>query len=328
MSDTAMTILDGNNLRSLHVSLPESDDSVSFTGAQVLHLAESKASESIFGLSLPQTVKSSALKRINVDDDVTFRQAELTREAAAEKLNAYLTAIADELKDNPLVVSILDGNTLRLYLEDEDDFAMLAESLFTELDTDDKGKISKSEVRNALVQMGVEMGIPPFEEFPSLNDILKKHGADATEELGQSQFAELLQAVLQDVAESLSVNNVVIIRNIKVVNGSKITKVLADEELLNNAVGRILGENCGRKNDQSILEIIRVFLEENGKELGLPPSQANEAVNLLYDAVFHDVAAGKYATEEEHECGELLKEILVKFAEQLEANPVYCDLDI
>jgi len=64
--------------------------------------------------------------------------------------------------DNPLVVSILDGSTLRLLLKDEDDFAMLAESLFTELDDEDEGKISKSEIRNALIQMGVEMGVPPF----------------------------------------------------------------------------------------------------------------------------------------------------------------------
>jgi hypothetical protein len=63
---------------------------------------------------------------------------------------------------NPLVLSILDGSTLRLLFEDEDDFAMLAENLFTDLDVEDKGKISKSQIRNALVQMGVDMGVPPF----------------------------------------------------------------------------------------------------------------------------------------------------------------------
>lgn len=41
-------------------------------------------------------------------------------------------------------------------------FAMLAENLFTDLDTEDKGKISKSEIRNALIHMGVEMSIPPI----------------------------------------------------------------------------------------------------------------------------------------------------------------------
>lgn len=50
-------------------------------------------------------------------------------------------------------------------MEDEDDFAMLAEDLFTDLDTEDTGKISKKEIRNALARMGVEMGIPPSGQF-------------------------------------------------------------------------------------------------------------------------------------------------------------------
>lgn len=64
--------------------------------------------------------------------------------------------------DDPLVIATLNGNILRLFLEDEDDFAMISENLFTDLDAEDKGKISKGEIRNALVHMGVEMGVPPF----------------------------------------------------------------------------------------------------------------------------------------------------------------------
>lgn len=66
------------------------------------------------------------------------------------------------VSDDPIVVSILNGKTLRLFLEDEDDFAMLAENLFTDLDVQDKGKILKGDIRNALVNMGVDMGVPPF----------------------------------------------------------------------------------------------------------------------------------------------------------------------
>lgn len=49
-----------------------------------------------------------------------------------------------------------------MFLDDEDDYAMLAENLFTDMDIEDKGKICRNELRNALVHMGVEMGIPPF----------------------------------------------------------------------------------------------------------------------------------------------------------------------
>ncbi|EEF31112.1 uncharacterized protein LOC8269341 [Ricinus communis] len=320
-----MTVLDGTHLRSLQISLP--DSAVNLNGAELLDFADSKASDSLFGLSLPQSLKFSAFQRLNITDDVTFRKTELTREAATDKLNHYLTAIADELKDNPLVVSVLDGNTLRLFLEDEDDFAMLAENLFTELDIEDKGKISKCEIRNALVNMGVEMGIPPFEELPLLNDILNKHGAEGEGDLGQSQFAELLQPILQEVADTLSQKHVVIIQNIKIVNGSELRKLLMTEKKLNNVTEKMLQDKRGKKAGQNNAEIIRDFLEENGKELGLPASEANEAVVLLYDAVFSDIKNEKCAAESEDEFKELVKEILEKFAEQLEANPVYCDLD-
>ncbi|OAY44237.1 uncharacterized protein LOC110620392 [Manihot esculenta] len=325
MSEGGMTVLDGTQLRSLQVSLPVSD--VTLTGAKLLDFADSISSDSLFGLSLPQCLKSSALRRVNVYDDVSFRRSELTKEAATSKLNDYLTAIADELKDNPLVVSILDGNTLRLFLEDEDDFAMLAENIFTDLDIEDKGKITKAEMRNALVHMGVEMGVPPFEEFPLLNDILKKHGAEGEVELGQLQFAELLQPILQEIAETLAQKPVAVIHNTEIVNGCKIRKLLTDEKQLNDVAEKILQEKRSKKDYQNNTEIIRRFLEANGKELGLPPSEANEAVVLLYDAVFADVQSGKCAAESEEVFRELVKEILEKFAEQLEANPIYCDLD-
>ncbi|KAG6750640.1 hypothetical protein POTOM_045148 [Populus tomentosa] len=365
MGDVGITVLDGDTLRSLHVSLRE--DTVSLTGAQVLDLAESEASRSLLGLSLPQHLKSSALRRMNIDgvgDDVDFRRKELSPEEASRKLNEYLSAIADELKDNPLVASNLDGSALRMFLEDEDDFAMIAENLFTDLDTKDKGMISKREIRNAVVNMGVEMGVPPLEEFPLINDILKKHGAEEEGELGQSQFAELLQPILQEIADALAKNHFAVIHNIKIVNGSELKKqstqvvvsgviepitklprhidfpimeiamisrkhlqVLANEKKLNDVIAKIKQEKDNGNSGHKSTEIIKDFLEKNGKELGLPPAEANEAVILLYDAVFADIDSGEGASEAEDEFRTLVTKILEKFAEQLEANPIYCDLD-
>ncbi|ESR46174.1 hypothetical protein CICLE_v10001807mg [Citrus x clementina] len=229
--------------------------------------------------------------------------------------------------DDPLVVSVLDGNTLKLFLEDEDDFAMLAENLFTDLDTEDKGKVCKGEISNALGHMGVELGVPPFSEFPQLNDILKKHGAEGEEELGQAQFAELLQQVLQDIADALAEKHIIIIQNIKIINGSKLRMLLADEKQLNGVIEKMLKEKKNLEGDRMSTTIIRGFLEKNWKDIGLPPSEANEAVVLLYDAVFADTDNSKNVVETEDEFREHVKDILEKFAEQLDANPVYHDFE-
>jgi len=55
--------------------------------------------------------------------------------------------------------------------------------------------------------------------------LLKKHGADGEEELGQAQFAQLLQSVIQDLEVELSKKNFVFIQNIQIINGSKIRQV-------------------------------------------------------------------------------------------------------
>lgn len=55
---------------------------------------------------------------------------------------------------------------------------------------------------------------------------MRKHGAEGEEELGQAQFAQLLQPVLQELAEVLAEKPIVVIQNIKVINGSKLKKVV------------------------------------------------------------------------------------------------------
>ncbi|CAN1761423.1 hypothetical protein LINPERHAP1_LOCUS7902 [Linum perenne] len=326
MSDGGLTVVDGSQLRSLRLSFPDSTHPL--TGAQVLDLAESAASNSLFDLPLSPALRSSALSRLNVHDPNDFRRQELSLDAATAKLNDYITALADELKEKPMVVSILDGSTLRVFLDDEDDFAMLAENVFTDLDEEDKGKIKKMEIRNALLRMGVETGIPPFQgaEFPVINDILKKHGVEEEEELGQSQFAELLQPILQEVADTLAKNHVVVVHDTEIINGSKLRKLLADEKQLNSIIGKMLEGKHQSAGEPERKQVIRSFLEKHAKDLGLPPSEANEAVSLVYDAVFGDVDAGKFDVDEDDKLRELVKEILDKLAEQLEANPMYSNI--
>lgn len=97
MSELGLTVLDGKHLRAVDLSIPESDTAV--TGAHVLDVAESRASSSLLGVSLPESIKSSAFQRLDFDGDaVSFRLAELDRDRASSLLKDYLTAIADQLQ--------------------------------------------------------------------------------------------------------------------------------------------------------------------------------------------------------------------------------------
>ncbi|KAL0642765.1 hypothetical protein Bca4012_041055 [Brassica carinata] len=221
----------------------------------------------------------------------------------------------------PVVVSILDGSTLKLILEDEDDFAMLAENLFTDLDEEDKGKLPKRQIRKALSLMGAEMGVPPLSDFPILENIIKKHDADGDEELGQAQFAELLQPILQEIADVLHEKPITIVQNVEIFNGSKLRKILADEKTLKCLVEKMVKDNQGRA------DLIKNLMIENGKELGLPPlSSENESVALLYETIQSQLTKRDKETSEasaEEEFMDALQDILGRFAELLESTPVY-----
>ncbi|KAL1802712.1 hypothetical protein ACET3Z_031359 [Daucus carota] len=324
MADRGLKVIDGADLRSADLTLPELTSTV--TGDHLIKLVESAVSASLFGLTLPEYLKSSALRRLDIGE--SFATKEFQVDEARVVAKDLIAAIADQLQDDPLVVAVLDGKPIKMFLEDEDDFAMLAEDLFTDLDTEDTGKISKKKIRNALACMGVEMGIPPPSEFPTLNEILKKHGADEEKQLGQAQFALVLQAILQDLADALAKEHIVIIQNIKISNGSKLIKLLANEKLLNNTIDKIL-QDSHLGNDEPTEQVIRQYLEENGGELGLPPKAADDDVILLYDSIFANVVTKKQSTSESEkdDFKLLMKEILGKFAEQLEIKPVFHDTD-
>jgi hypothetical protein len=95
-----LQILDGTNLRDLDLSSTLFDRPV--TGAQLLDIAHSRASLSLFDLPLPDPLKTSALNRLrrsNSDaEPVLSLQAEYEPAKASEILKLYIAAIADELK--------------------------------------------------------------------------------------------------------------------------------------------------------------------------------------------------------------------------------------
>lgn len=96
MAEGPITVLDGTHLRDIDLTPPFSDSVL--TGAHLLDLADSTASSSLFGIPLPETLKSSALNIIGLHDIVAFRRSELTSQRASQILKDYVSAIADILR--------------------------------------------------------------------------------------------------------------------------------------------------------------------------------------------------------------------------------------
>ncbi|KAI0493020.1 hypothetical protein KFK09_027296 [Dendrobium nobile] len=325
MAEMGLKILDGTELRSGDLRLPITGGAVN--GKRVVEMAEAEAAARLYGLSLPDYLRSGVLRRLGSGTDSFLSMEFSDDELQKKKIQEYLLALADELEDDPLVVSILDGSGLRVVLDDEDDFAMVAENVFTDLDTNDTGKLSKSKIQNVLAHMGVELGVPPFSASGDLlNNILKRHGAEGEEQLGQAQFAQLLQPILQDIADALAEKHVAVIQNIKVINGLKLKKILNEKKLLNDITGRIFHEWQESGNGAWNKETLAGLLQGKGSELGLPPYDSNEEIGFLFDQIFSNTSQEKVTGNWDREAfQDEVKTILKMLAELLEANPVFLD---
>ncbi|EHA8591822.1 hypothetical protein COCNU_scaffold179950G000010 [Cocos nucifera] len=95
MADGGLMVIDGDQLRDGDLRLPLPGATV--TGARLVELAESEAAARVFGLSLPESLRSAALRRMAGGDD-SFLTEEFGAESIKDKLNEYLVALADELK--------------------------------------------------------------------------------------------------------------------------------------------------------------------------------------------------------------------------------------
>lgn len=98
-------------------------------------------------------------------------------------------------------------------------------------------------------------------------------------------------------------------------------QILDNEKLLDDIL-----EKFESKKEESSTKKVRSFLKKHGDTFGLPPSELDDMVVLL-DAVFTEVESQRDAAEsEKYGFAVLLKKILEKVAEKLEASPILYDL--
>lgn len=296
------------------------------TPADVKSSAISEATVLLLGSQVSAGVFDQVFKGIYLTE-----QESLDQEAFAKSLHDYLLAIASALQDQPIVLSVLDGSTIKALLDDEDEFAMLAESLFEELDTDESGKLNRSELGPAVMQLGLEQGVPPPAAQPEADELitklLAKYAEDGQQELGQAQFAALLQTVLQDLAESLEKQPIFIIRDVKILNGSHLRKMLGDEKLLAEVADTLFQELDENKDGKLNTAEIRPLFESQGSQWGLPSPEESEAVNELYGEVFKEVDTDHSGEVDKSEFQSLAKTLFEGFAEQLRLEPIMVNVD-
>lgn len=95
MANGGLTVVDGSTLRADDLRLPLPDGAVS--GARLLQHAESEVAARLFGLSLPDPLRSAAFRRLAGGDARSFEEEVIDADSVKRKVREYLLALADDL---------------------------------------------------------------------------------------------------------------------------------------------------------------------------------------------------------------------------------------
>lgn len=95
MANGGLTVVDGSTLRVDDLRLPLPDGAVS--GARLLQHAESEVAARLFGLSLPDPLRSAAFRRVVGGDARSFEEEVIDADSVKRKVREYLLALADDL---------------------------------------------------------------------------------------------------------------------------------------------------------------------------------------------------------------------------------------
>lgn len=110
-------------------------------------------------------------------------------------------------------VVIIDGTTVRSFVDDEAQFQKSVDEAFAALDLNKDGVLSRSELRRAFESLrlieshfGVDVATPPEELTKLYDSIFAKFDCDNSGEVDHKEFKDELRNILLAIADGLGSN--------------------------------------------------------------------------------------------------------------------------
>lgn len=255
---------------------------------------------------------------------------EVDRERFVAVSKEILQQIAGSLGANPMMTVALDGSRLTALLESEEEFGKLSSSLFDALDVDKSGQLSFSELKPALQELGLALGIPPAgvrEEGDAIVAAAVAEYGHGKKELTRPEFSALLRDILSDIAAQLSSSPVLVSQSVKVLNGSRIRKLLGNEEELQKMADELFHEWDRSKTGRLSKADLTAGMKKLGLALGLPPPKARDA-DRVYSHLFVSADMDDSGFVDRKEFLDFMRLFFDQIASQLEKNPVVVETTV
>ncbi|CAI5933645.1 unnamed protein product [Closterium sp. NIES-65] len=224
------------------------------------------------------------------------------------------------------------GGALRRILGSAEEAEALISALFAELDTDGSGCISKSELRPALVRLGLHGGDSTTAEAREhqeqvLERIIDRYCLDGDGELCRDEFSALLLDVFKDLSSELEAAPLYLPQRATVLNGAYIKKILNDDEFFTAVSDSMFEEwDVSHKGYLVCTDAIAGF-RKLGLAYGLPPPDAAEA-DKVYTSLFLSADVNLDGFVDKGEFRTLLRSLFIGMQLQLEETPLVLESSV
>ncbi|CAI5460624.1 unnamed protein product [Closterium sp. Yama58-4] len=266
----------------------------------------------------------------------SFMSPDLTEEIGRDSFirvcKDILSGASHALEEDPLSTLVYDGGALRRILGSAEEAEALISALFAELDTDGSGCISKSELRPALVRLGLHKGDNTTAEAREhqeqvLERIIDRYCLDGDGELCREEFSALLLDVFKDLSSELEASPLYLPQRATVLNGAYIKKILSDDDFFTAVSDAMFEEwDVSHRGYLVCTDAIAGF-RKLGLAYGLPPPDAAEA-DKVYTSLFLSADVNLDGFVDKGEFRTLLRSLFIGMQLQLEETPLVLESSV
>ncbi|CAI5512755.1 unnamed protein product [Closterium sp. Naga37s-1] len=234
--------------------------------------------------------------------------------------------------EDPLSTLVYDGGALRRILGSAEEAEALISALFAELDADGSGCISKSELRPALVRLGLHKGDNTTAEAREhqeqvLERIIDRYCLDGDGELCREEFSALLLDVFKDLSSELEAAPLYLPQRATVLNGAYIKKILSDDEFFTALADAMFNDWDVAEKGFLVCTDAMAGFRKLGLAYGLPPPDAAEA-DKVYTSLFLSADVNLDGFVDKGEFRTLLRSLFIGMQLQLEETPLVLESSV
>ncbi|CAI7817859.1 unnamed protein product [Closterium sp. NIES-54] len=347
-SDSApprLTIFDGKQIRrrmhddaAFSAFLSHEFDRLDADGNGALSLGELKPALLRLGelLGMPPAGTAREVDELVEGLFASFMSPDLTEEIGRDSFvrvcKDILSGASHALEEDPLSTLVYDGGALRRILGSAEEAEALISALFAELDADGSGCISKSELRPALVRLGLHKGDNTTAEAREhqeqvLERIIDRYCLDGDGELCREEFSALLLDVFKDLSSELEAAPLYLPQRATVLNGAYIKKILSDDEFFTAVADAMFNDWDVAEKGFLVCTDAMAGFRKLGLAYGLPPPDAAEA-DKVYTSLFLSADVNLDGFVDKGEFRTLLRSLFIGMQLQLEETPLVLESSV